>query len=390
MPQIPRLMERRVRRLLKETPAVALLGPRQSGKTTLSTQIAGPLRGHYFDLELETDRLRLDLEWEERVHGSRLVVFDEAQAWPELFPRLRAAIDADRRRTGRFLLLGSVSPSLMREISESLAGRLALADLTPLLWSELGSERQRRRLWAVGGYPDGGCLRPSSFPKWQLDYLDLLAQRDLPNWGLPAAPAMTRRLMRMLAAVHGQVWNASAIARSLGIDFKTVNRYLEYLEAAYLIRRIEPFHANVKKRLVKSAKLYWRDSGLLHSLLRLNEPSQLLEQPWVGASWEGFVTEQVLGHLAALGREHQPSFLRTSDGREIDLLIDLGDQRWAIEIKLSSRPAPEDMRRLDALADWVDAGRRILISRVSSPTESERRISCDLGWFLGNLDRLAG
>jgi predicted AAA+ superfamily ATPase len=387
---IPRLMERRVRCLLKETPAVALLGPRQSGKTTLSTQIAGPLRGHYFDLELETDRLRLDLEWEESVQGSRLVVIDEAQAWPELFPRLRAAIDADRRRTGRFLLLGSVSPSLMREISESLAGRLALADLTPFLWSELGSETQRRRLWTMGGYPDGGCLRPSSFPKWQSDYLDLLAQRDLPNWGLPAVPAMTRRLMRMLAAVHGQVWNASAIARSLGIDFKTVNRYLEYLEGAYLIRRIEPFHVNIKKRLVKSPKLYWRDSGLLHSLLRLTEPTRLFEQPWVGASWEGFVIEQVLGHLAASGHEHQASFLRTSDGREIDLLIDLGDQRWAIEIKLSSRPAPEDMRRLDAVADWVEADRRILISRVSSPTESERRISCDLGWFLGNLDRLAG
>ena len=267
----------------ERAPAVALLGPRQSGKTTLSTQIAGPLRGHYFDLELETDRLRLDLEWEERVRGSRLVVIDEAQAWPELFPRLRAAIDADRRRTGRFLLLGSVSPSLMREISESLAGRLALADLTPFLWSGSGVKRN---------VDDSGRWRlsrrrlpTSSSPKWQSDYLDLLAQRDLPNWGLPAVPAMTRRLMRMLAAVHGQVWNASAIARSLGIDFKTVNRYLEYLEGAYLIRRIEPFHVNIKKRLVKSPKLYWRDSGLLHSLLRLTEPTQLLEQPWVGASW---------------------------------------------------------------------------------------------------------
>jgi len=387
--RIPRLVERRVRNLLRDMPAVALLGPRQSGKTTLATGLAQSLRGHTFDLELESDRLRLDLEWEQRTRGRGLVVLDEAQAAPEVFPRLRAAIDADRRRTGRFLLLGSVSPTLTRAVSESLAGRLALAELTPLLWSELESDAQRQRLWSMGGYPDGGVLRPSRYPDWQVDYLDLLAQRDLPNWGLPAAPATTRRLMRMLAAVHGQTWNASAIARSLGVDFKTVNRYLEYLEGAYLIRRLEPFHANLKKRLVKSPKLFWRDSGLLHALLQLSDPKRLLDQPWVGASWEGFAIEQVLGQLGASGRRHEAFFLRTSDGREIDLLIDFGDRIWAIEIKLTSRPAPEEMKRLDALADWVGAARRILVSRVSSPTESATRISCDLPWLLDNLSRLS-
>jgi len=387
--RIPRLVERRVRALLRDMPAVALLGPRQSGKTTLATALARSLRGHTFDLELESDRLRLDLEWEERVRGRGLVVLDEAQAAPEVFPRLRAAIDADRRRTGRFLLLGSVSPTLMRAVSESLAGRLALAELTPLLWSELESDAQRQRLWSMGGYPDGGVLRPSRYPDWHLDYLDLLAQRDLPNWGLPAPPATTRRFMRMLAAVHGQTWNASAIARSLGVDFKTVNRYLEYLEGAYLIRRLEPFHANLKKRLVKSPKLFWRDSGLLHALLQLSDPKRLLDQPWVGASWEGFAIEQVLGQLGASGRKHEAFFLRTSDGREIDLLIDFGDRTWAIEIKLTSRPTPEEMKRLDALADWVGAARRILVSRVSSPTESATRISCDLPWLLDNLARLS-
>ena len=387
--RIPRLVERRVRNLLRDMPAVALLGPRQSGKTTLATGLAQSLRGHTFDLELESDRLRLDLEWEQRTRGRGLVVLDEAQAAPEVFPRLRAAIDADRRRTGRFLLLGSVSPTLTRAVSESLAGRLALAELTPLLWSELESDAQRQRLWSMGGYPDGGVLRPSRYPDWQVDYLDLLAQRDLPNWGLPAAPATTRRLMRMLAAVHGQTWNASAIARSLGVDFKTVNRYLEYLEGAYLIRRLEPFHANLKKRLVKSPKLFWRDSGLLHALLQLSDPKRLLDQPWVGASWEGFAIEQVLGQLGASGRRHEAFFLRTSDGREIDLLIDFGDRIWAIEIKLTSRPAPEEMKRLDALADWVGAARRILVSRVSSPTESATRISCDLPWLLDNLARLS-
>jgi len=264
-----------------------------------------------------------------------------------------------------------------------------LAELTPLLWNELESETQRRRLWSMGGFPEGGVLRPARYPKWQSDYLDLLAQRDLPNWGLTATPSMTKRLMRMLASVHGQTWNASALGRSLGIDFKTVNRYVEYLEGAYLLRRLEPFHANVKKRLVKSSKLFWRDSGLLHSVLQLREAGRLLDQAWVGASWEGFVIEQILGHLDTLGLENQPYFLRTSDGHEIDLLVDVGGQRWALEIKLTSRPAPADMRRLDHLADWVDADRRILVSRVASPVESGSRISCDLAWLLSSLARLA-
>ena len=371
-------------------PAVALLGPRQSGKTTLAKRLAAARRSLYFDLEVESDQLRLDVEWEDLVGGRRLMILDEAQAWPDIFPRLRAAIDAERGRAGRFLLLGSVSPALMREVSESLAGRLALAELTPLLLAELQSDAQRGRLWNLGGYADGGILRPSRYPRWQSDYLDLLAQSDLPNWGLPAAPATTRRLMRMLAAVHGQTWNASSLARSLGVDFKTLNRYLEYLEGAYLLRRLEPFHANLKKRLVKSPKIFWRDPGLLHSLLQLADPKALLDQPWVGASWEGFVIEQILGHLSALGREHRPTFLRTSDGREIDLLLDVGGKRWAFEIKLSSRPTPDDMQKLESIADWVEADRRILVSRVSSATESRARISCGLPWLIENLERLAG
>jgi hypothetical protein len=386
---VPRRAEARVRSLLAESPAVALLGPRQAGKTTLARRIAGAARGHYYDLELESERLRLDLEWAERVQARRLVVLDEAQAWPEVFPRLRAAIDADRGRTGRFLLLGSVSPRLVREISESLAGRLALVELTPFLWGELESAAQRGRLWAVGGYPDGGVLRPARFPKWHSDYLDLLCQRDLPNWGLGAPPASIRRLMRMLAAVHGQTWNVSVLARSLGIDPKTVSRYVDYLEGAFLVRRLEPFHANVKKRLVKSPKLYWRDPGLLHALLHLADPGRLLDQPWVGASFEGFAIEQLLGHLGASGRPHRAAFLRTSDGREIDLLLDVDDQRWAIEVKLSARPAPQDMQRLDELADWVRADRRILLSRTPSPVEAGARVSCDLDWLLARLDRLA-
>ena len=302
-----------LRSRLDDYPAVAVVGPRQCGKTTL----ARSLGGRYFDLEQEPDRLRLDLTWEEAVDGRELVVLDEAQAWPEVFPRLRGAIDGDRGRNGRFLLLGSVSPALMTQVSESLAGRLSVIELTPLLWSELTSDRQRQRYWLFGGYPDGGVLNGRRFPVWQRDYLNLLAQRDLPNWGLTAHPQVTQRLLRMLAAVHGQEWNASQLGKSLGLSYHTVNGYLDYLEGAFLIRRLPAYHANIRKRLVKRPKVYWRDTGLLHALLNTSDRETLLRQPWVGASWEGFVIDQVLGALQCFGRPFEPYHLRTSDQREI-------------------------------------------------------------------------
>jgi predicted AAA+ superfamily ATPase len=379
-----RLAERRLRSALKAQPAAALLGPRQVGKTTL----ARALGATYFDLELESERLRLDLEWEQLAAAKRLLVLDEAQAFPEIFPRLRAAIDSERSRSGRFLVLGSVSPQLMRSISDALTGRLALVELTPFLWTELENDSQRRRLWLTGGYPDGGILRPSRFPGWQLDYLELLAQRDLPNWGLSAAPGLTMRLMRMLAASHGQTWNGAALGRSLGLDAKTVGRYVDFLEGAYLIRRLPPYHANLKKRLVKAPKVYWRDSGLAHALLGIGADRQLLEQPWVGASFECHVIEQVIGQANALGHHAQPYFLRTHDGHEIDLVLEIGVSRWAIECKLSTQPDRRDLEKLAQLADAIRTERRILISRSSKIVESSAGIACDLPWLLQNMKRL--
>jgi predicted AAA+ superfamily ATPase len=370
---------------LAGSPAVALVGPRQAGKTTL----ARSLGGRYFDLEQDAERLRLDLEWPELVRSRRLVLLDEAQAAPEVFPRLRGAIDADRRRNGRFLLLGSVSPSLMVEVSESLAGRLSLLELTPLLLPELETAASRRRLWLVGGYPDGGLLRPGAFPRWQDDYLQLLVQRDLPSWGLPARPQTTARFVRMLAATHGQVWNASALGKSLGLSYHTVNGYLDYLEAAFLVRRLQPYHANLRKRLVKSPKVFWRDSGLLHSLLGVADRESLLVQPWVGASWEGFVIEQTLGLLLALGRRHRAFHFRTSDGKEIDLLVELGGELWAIEAKLTASPSERDLARLDAVAGLVGARRRFLVSQTRSVAGDEERGSYDLASFLELVTRVA-
>ena len=364
-------------------PAVALVGPRQCGKTTL----ARSLGGRYFDLEQEPDRLRLDLEWDEAASGSELVVLDEAQSGPEIFPRLRGAIDGDRRRNGRFLLLGSISPSLMTQVSESLAGRLSVVELTPLLHTELRSDPQRRRLWLFGGYPDGGVLNGRGFPVWQHDYLNLLVQRDLPNWGLPAHPRTTHRLLLMLAATHGQEWNASRIGKSLALSYHTVNSYLDYLEGAYLVRRLPAYHANLRKRTVKRPKVYWRDVGLLHALLNVHDRNALLGQPWVGASWEGFVIDQTLASLQSAGRAFEAFHLRTSDQREIDLLISTGTELWAMEIKLTTHPALRDMARLEANADLVGADRRFLVCQRSDFIESGARVICDLEGLVGHMEQ---
>lgn len=378
-----RLTAELLRDRLRDSPAVALTGPRQCGKTTL----ARSLRGAYFDLEKDEDRLRLDLEWDDLVRGTQLVVLDEAHAYPPIFERLRGAIDARRRRNGRFLLLGSVSPALMTRVSESLAGRLSLLELTPFLLAELPPS-SLEHLWRFGGFPDGGVLRRSAFPRWQRDYIALLSQRDLPNWGLPARPAVTDRLLRMLAAVHGQIWNASRLASSLGITYPTVNSYLEYLEGAFLVRRLAPWHANLGKRLVRSPRIYWRDSGLLHAVLGVERGDAILDRPWVGASWEGFVIEQICGCLAAQGRPFHPYFFRTSDGHEIDLLLETRGERWAIEIKLTSSPGADVVARLSKVADLVGARRRILISMSRRTVTSGNVISTSLPAFLRQLGDL--
>ena len=365
---------------LRRYPAVSLVGPRQAGKTTLARDIGGS----YFDLEQPGDRTRLDVEWDRVCAQDALVVLDEAQAWPAVFPRLRGAIDADRKRAGRFLLLGSVSPTLMTQVSESLAGRLSVIELTPFLLWEVPSAGVADH-WLRGGYPDGGVLDGARFPEWQESYLALLAQRDLPTWGLPAKPQLIDRLLRTAAVAHGQVVNASRMGQGLDLSHTTVAAYLDYLEGAFLVRRLRPYTANLRKRLIRSPKLYWRDSGLLHALLRARTYDDLLTQPWVGASWEGFVIEQILGTLAVVGRRVDPYFLRTSDGYEIDLLLDLGRERWAIEIKLTSQPDPRDLERLDRVADLVRARKRILVSTTRTPALSDRRVSCDLSTFLAYL-----
>jgi uncharacterized protein len=378
---IRRLVQDQVLERLEAYPAVALVGPRQCGKTTLAQSIGGA----YFDLEQQSECLHLDLEWDSLVVGTDLVILDEAQSWPEVFARLRGAVDRDRKRMGRFLLLGSVSPSLMIQVSESLAGRLSLVELTPFLLSELETKASRERRWLCGGYPEGGVLEPKRYPRWQLDYLALLTQRDLPTWGLSAKPQTTERLLRMLAALHGQTWNASQVGQSLGLSYHTVNSYLDYLAGAFLIRRLPSYQANIRKRLVRSPKIYWRDCGLLHALLNVPDERALLDRPWVGASWEGFVIEQVLGLLSSRERNFSAYYFRTSDQHELDLVLDFGNELWAVEVKLTSSPTPEDMARLGESADLIKASRRFLVSQTSRPSGDKHRVSCNLPTFLDHL-----
>lgn len=356
-----KLVEEKLRRY----PAVGLIGPRQCGKTTL----AKGLGGRYYDMEAEGGYLRLDADWADIIHGEDLVIIDEAQAKPELFSRLRGAIDEARERKGRFLLLGSVSPVLAQKVGQSLAGRLGFVEMAPLSLVELGEERLNA-LWLYGGYPDGGIRDSAMYPEWQSDYVQALVARDLPNWGLPAKPSQTMRLLSMLAAMHGQPFNASQLAKALGVDAKTVSAYVDFLEGAYLIRRIPAYFANLKKRLVKAPRVFLRDSGLLHSLLKVIDREHLFAQPWVGHSWEGFIIEQTLAALALTKNNPEAFYFRTSDGYELDLVLQWGSLRWAVEIKLTSDPSVEQIRRLEKVAAMIGAERAVLVCRTPASVET--------------------
>ena len=343
---IPRRLRAEVETALDRQPAVALLGPRQVGKTTLALAIASGRDAAYLDLEMAADRGQLHDPHEFfDHHRNRLVVLDEVQQMPELFAEVRGAIDRGRRagrRTGRFLLLGSASAALLRQ-SESLAGRLAPLELRPfdVLEVAAGGERDgdaQRRLWLRGGLPVSFLARDEATSlAWRDDFLSLLLARDIPRSGLSAAEEKMRRLWTMLAHSQGGLWNGARLAAGLGLDTRTVNRYLGYLVDLLLVRRLPPFAADRGKRLVKAPKVYVRDSGLLHALLRIPDFPGLLGHPVVGPSWEGFVIETL---LAAAPRGTVASFYRTSNGAECDLVLELPGQRrpWAVEAKRGAPP----------------------------------------------------
>ena len=310
------------------------------------------------------------------------MVLDEAQTWPAVFPRLRTAIDRHRSRKGRFLLLGSVSPALMTQVSESLAGRMALVELTPFLVQRGPGDVSLPSVatWRVSRWRRPRWAR--RYPTWQRDYLALLAQRDLPAWGLPAKPQITLRLMRMLAALNAQMWNASQVGQSLGLSYHTVNSYLDFLRGRVPGPQARALRGELRRAPHQEPEGLLARSGLLHCApRRRGRRCRSSSQPWLGASWEGFVVEQVLGLFEQRGSQVGAFYLRTSDQREIDLVLDLGSRCWAIEIKLTSSPGPGDMEKLDRHADLIKADKRILISRTGQSISNGRQVSCDLPRF---------
>ena len=333
---------------LRQFPAVALIGPRQVGKTTLARWLAGAADSVYLDLEDPADLAKLDdAPGYLRRLGRRLVVIDEVQRAPGLFQLLRVLVDERVRGgevAGQFLLLGSAAPDLLRQSGESPAGRIAYLELSPLDIRETGGDLASR-LWVRGGFPPS-FLAESDWQsaEWREQFIRTYLERDVPQLG-PRVPAETlRRLWTMLAHGQGSLLNLAALARSLAIDGKTVARYVDLLADLFLVRRLPPFHANVRKRLVKSPKVYVRDSGLVHTLLRLDDEDGVLGHPIAGASWEGFVVETL---IRAAPHRARASFYRTATGVEVDLLLELPDNRlWAMEIKRGSAPGVEKGLRI--------------------------------------------
>lgn len=341
--------------------AVVLLGPRQVGKTTLALDIASERPSVYLDLEREADRQILtepDLYLDEQ--AGKLVILDEVQQMPGLFKTLRGQIDSRRRagfRTGQFLLLGSASNVLLQQSAESLAGRVRYVEMPPLQLTEVGVDRLNM-LWLRGGFPDSFQAKSDQASMdWRLDFLRTYLERDIPALG-PRIPATTlRRFWTMLAHVQGGLLNAAALAEGLGVSGQTVGRYLDLLVDLMLVRRLQPWHENAGKRLVKSPKVYVRDSGIVHALLGIGTTEGLLGHPVIGGSWEGFCIEALLA-AAPVGTE--PFFYRTSAGAELDLVLRLpnGDI-WAIEIKRTT--APKVSRGFHIGAEDIGATRKLLV-----------------------------
>jgi predicted AAA+ superfamily ATPase len=322
-----------IRAALRRAPVVAVVGPRQSGKTTLARQIVPPTSETYFDLEDPRTLARLDQPMTALAPLRGIVVLDEVQRRPELFPVLRVL--ADRRpRPARYLVLGSASPDLLRQSSETLAGRLEMIVLPGFSLEELGADRLERH-WIRGGFPPSTLARTMGDSlTWRGQFIQTFLERDLPALGVSAPAPMLHRFWTMIAHYHGGVWNSAEPARSLGVSAPTVRRYLDLLSGLYLVRQLPPWHENLAKRQVKSPKVYLRDSGLLHGLLGIPTIQDLRSHPKLGASWEGYAMEEVLKVV----QPEAAYFWATHTGAELDLLLFLRGRRWGVEFKFSDAP----------------------------------------------------
>lgn len=322
-----------IRAALGRAPIVVLSGPRQCGKTTLARALLSPDSVNYFDLEAPTSLARLEQPMTSLSPLEGLVVIDEVQRRPDLFPVLRVLVDR-RPSPAKFLILGSASGDLERQSSESLAGRIERIVIGGFSLREVGANA-RDSLWLRGGFPRSYLAgADADSVSWRRQFIQTLLERDLPQWGVRVAPTALRRLWTIVAHYHGQTWNASEAARALDLSQPTIRHYLDLLTDAQVVRQVQPYFANLKKRQVKSPKVYVRDSGILHSLLGIGAEKSLLEHPKVGASWEGYVMEQVL----AVESHDDAWFWATHQGAEIDLVLQRDARLYGAEIKRTDAP----------------------------------------------------
>lgn len=347
---VPRLFSSRLSELLRRFPIVSVLGPRQCGKTTFIRSALPHWR--YLDIERPSDNAQIagDPEAAFREFKAHFIL-DEAQELPGLFPVLRSHIDQRRRLKGQVVLLGSASPELIGHVSESLAGRVGFLEMTPFQWAELAPRKAFKLddFWLRGGFPDSALVaNADARADWAEGYTRTFIERDLSAMGIDVSSSQMRKLWTMLAHFNGQIWNASQLAASLGTSYHTVNRYADILERTFLVRKLMPYYANIGKRIVKSPKIYMRDTGLLHFFLNLRDRKTLNVSPARGASWEGFVIEQAIAALQRTLHQVQPFYWRTAAGAEVDLLVSIKNEWVPFEIKLHSAPTRDMLHGLRA------------------------------------------
>ncbi|MCB0737875.1 MAG: ATP-binding protein [Bacteroidetes bacterium] len=368
-------------------PIVGVVGPRQVGKTTLVKNIQSILKTPwvYLDLDLQSDKAKLaNAELYLETFTNHCVIIDEIQEMPELFGLLKALVDKDKR-PAKFIILGSASPKLIRKSSDALTGRIGYIELHPFNLTETGIETQNQ-LWLRGGFPDAFLSQNQN--TWQIitqNFIKTYVERELPGLGLPASNDTSHRLFQMLAHVSGQQLNLSTIGRSLGISTNTAKTYVDFIENAFLIRSIRPYFKNTKKRLTKSPKVYWRDTGILHQLLQISNYDQLLGHPQLGVSWEAFVIQQIIANAPS---ELDFAYYRTQDGAEVDLLIIKGGEPIiGCEIKFTNSPKLSKGNTI-ALQDVNAINNFIITPQAHSYPIKENVQVCSLGWFLNYLRKL--
>jgi len=386
---LKRFCQTEIEEKLENFPAVTLLGPRQCGKTTLTLEIVKHLSNAvYLDLEKPSDLRKLeDPEIFFQFHKNNLICLDEIQRTPELFPVLRSIID-DRGRNKQLLILGSASRDLIKQSSESLAGRIAYIELTPFTLLEIsesnhGNPVDIMELMLRGGFPRSFLAKTqkASFD-WRENFIRTFLERDIPQLGFSIPARSLGRLWQMLAHVHGQIINSSRLGESMGVSHTTIRKYIDLLSQTFMVRILPPFEANIKKRLIKSPKIFIRDSGILHALLDIHSTDDLLGHPVYGASWEGFALENILSY----SNGWDSTFFRTTTGVEIDLILSKGKKKIACEFKASK--APTLTKGFWAALDYLNTDEAWIIAPINEPYPIKKNVMvAPLNYFLNHIKK---